>query len=697
MENIETLEQFKSGPVGDQQRWNDEMNASTKASKKWRNAGAKTVQRFKGGKKETRFRLNLFYSNISTVKAMMFGKLPEITFSRTNQDPNDDQARVAAMMLERMLSADIGTPNDQYSEALKQCLEDRLIPGMGVARVRYTFEEEEVQLAPVLDMEGNEIGEGGTENKITDEKAPIDYVYWQDFRWGPARIWSEVPWVAFRTLLTKDEVTDRFGEEVAKTISMESQKSYDEDDDDEENQDAWMRAEIWEIWNKDDKTVYWWNKSEDKILDKKDDPLKLTGFFPCPEPMASNVTTTAYMPIPDFKMTEDLYNEVDRLEARIALITEAVKVVGVYDQSVEGIKRMLTEGSENELIPVDNWAMLAEKGGINGVVDWMPIQEIAQTLKELIARRNDAKALLYEINGVSDIMRGAQASGGAVSATERQLEARFASVRIQALQDEFAKYATDLIRLRAEIVSKHFQPESIFIQANMEFSPDKELIKPAIQMIKSDLKLIWRIQVKPESVAMVDYAQLRDDRTSYITGLATFLQSAAPLVAQDPAATPMLLEMLKWGLAGFKGSQEVEGILDQAIQQMQDKLKQGGGQEQEKPDPEQIKAQAAQQAQQAEHQFEQQKFQAEQQALKEKWQYDMQAEQQTAQIRLSEIQAEAESKLQLEKAQALFNIEEEKNETSEANAREQFKHDLALELIAAQTAAHNLEAGHNGD
>jgi len=77
----------------------------------------------------------------------------------------------------------------------------------------------------------------------------------------------------------------------------------------------------------------------------KDDLLKLTGFFPCPEPMVANITTTAFMPIPDYKIGQDLYLEIDKLESRISLITEAVKVVGVYDQAAEGVKRLMSEGS----------------------------------------------------------------------------------------------------------------------------------------------------------------------------------------------------------------------------------------------------------------------------------------------------------------------------------------------------------------
>ena len=688
---IEQKSDFTEDKAGQFKRWQAEMNAAQSANKKWLKQGKKSVGKFLNDKNDTdteHFRLNLFHSNIKTVKAMMFGKLPEVTFNRQNQDFNDDAARVAAMMLERMLNADIGTPNDLYSQALRKNLEDRLLPGLGVSRVRYEFDEEEVQIAPVIDQQtGQTLQPASKQTQITNERAPVDYVFWRDFIWSPARSWEEVRWVGFKTRMTRDQLKQRFGDKTGEKIPLtetkfDADENYSEAED--PKQDAMMRAEIWELWSKEDKKIYWWCKGYDTILDSKDDHLNLTGFFPIPEPMTANVTTSAYMPIPDFVMAQDLYNEIDVLETRISKITEAVRVVGVYDDANVGVARMFTEGVENDLIPVDNWAMFAEKGGLAGTIDWLPVKEIAETLSYLIDRRNDAKALLYEITGISDIMRGATASaGGPVSATERALEARFASVRVQELQDQFAKYATDLIRLRAEIVSKHFQPESIVTQSNMETSPDAELIGPAIELIKNDQRLIWRIEVKPESVAMVDYAQLKEERTSYITALATFMQSSAPLVEMSPDAAPVLMEMLKWGLAGFKGSNEVEGVLDQAIKVMMQPKEES--EQQEPPSPEEIKAQM----EQAKQQHEVQMKQSDQQFEMQKVQAEMQREQQTAQIRQAEIAAENTAKLQQEEAQAILNMQEQEKESEEIMRRETHKADEAIRVLHAKPASSN--------
>jgi hypothetical protein len=273
---------------------------------------------------------------------------------------------------------------------------------------------------------------------------------------------------------------------------------------------------------------------------------------------------------------------------------------------------------------------------------------------------------LAQATGMADIMRGGSSAGGAVTATERSLESRYASVKIQALQDEFAKYATDLIRLRAEVIAKHFSPETIVEQSNMEHSPDQQLIGPAIELIKKNANLVWRINVKPESVAMVDYAQLKEERTAYMTALATFMQSSAPLVQQDPKAAPALMEMLKWGLAGFKGSSEIEGVLDQAINAMQAEEQKGGQEQQQPPSDAQLKMQM----EQGKQEYEMKKLEMTQQFEREKWQYESQRIQTEGQISGQQTQMEAQGDLQKEQAQFQFNMDEERNETTEFIKRE---------------------------
>ena len=692
--SIDSATEYKT-PGDKKALWEIELKAGLKAQERWHKRANRVVNRYTAGDRADTenftFQLNLFYSNIQTTQAMMFGRLPEISIDRRNTDFGDDAARVASSILQRMLQADIGKPNDQYSTSLKLNLQDRLITGLGVARVRYEMDKETRETAEQLDMNGQVVAEGFSEEVITSERAPLDYVHWRDCAWSPCRTWSELRWFGFKEMMTRDQLVERFGKEMGEAIPLTKTTRIVEDESlQEEAADSFKRGEVWEIWDKDKKQVIWYCADYEKLLDVKPDPFGLTGFFPVPRPMASNLTTSAYMPIPDFTMAQDLYNEIDNLETRIAMLTQAVKAVGVYNSAIDGVKRMLVEGVENDLIPVDNWAVFSENGGMQGIIDWLPIETIAGVLNQLIARRNDCKSQLFEISGMSDIMRGAAASaGGPVSATERALEARFASVRIAALQDEFSTYATDLIRLRAEIISKHFSPEQIVKQSNILNTPDgqdQQLIQQAVELIKNSQELVWRVQVRPESVAMVDFAALKQERTEYLMAVSQFLQSSGPLIEKEPASAPMLMEMLKWGLAGFKGSQDIEGVIDRAMEQMAQKLAQP---QEQQPDPEaqkmQMQMQLEQTKSQAAMQLEQAKNQGAMQLEQQGLQIDMQRIQAELQAKIQEKQADIQQDITKEKAQLEANTTEEQFETEQFMIRETHKADEAIRVELAKT------------
>ena len=102
---------------------------------------------------------------------------------------------------------------------------------------------------------------------------------------------------------------------------------------------------------------------------------------------------------------------------------------------------------------------------------------------------------------------------------------------------------------------------------------------------------MWRVEIRPESIAMVDYAQMQGERTQYLNAVATYIQSAQTLIKEMPEATPMLIAMLKWGLAGFRGAKEIEGVLDVALEGAQKAVQQGqmGGKDDKTADIERYK------------------------------------------------------------------------------------------------------------
>ena len=704
--NQESKVDPKDTPAGKYKYWAEELNNSMKARQPWWKKADKIVNRYIGkssahsrDENSSGFDLNLFHSNTKTLGDMLYGNTPKIDVSRRYAQPNDDVGRVAAEMMDRMLNMDIAENGSEIDAVFRSVLQDRLLAGLGCAKVRYTMESEEVLVQnpetgqPMQDAEGQPL----MEEKLISEDAPVDYYYWGDVLWGWCRNWADMPWIAFRSYMTKDELRERWGDDVAEGAKLKKQtkSTSNEGEEDRDTDSAWMKAEVWEVWCKESRTVHWIILGYDKQVEEKDDILGLSGFWPVPPFFIANVTTSLYSPTPDFVLAQDLYNEVDNLQTRIAVITEAVRLVGVYDASASNLGTMFDSSGDNQLIPVENWALFGENGGIQGQIEWLPLSDVVSALQQLIGVRDQTIALLQQTTGMSDVMRGSldnQYEG--VGQTETKT--KFGSVRIQALQEQFARFAGDLMQIKAEVICRHFSPETIYKRSNMEFSVDAELVPQAIDLLKQPESARIRVDIRPESVAMIDHQALKSERTEYMNAVATYLQSAQGIIENDPAAKPFILQLMQWGLAGFKGSSEIEGVIDKAIEASQEAEKNAEPEQ----DPAAMAAQAAQQLDAQKNEAKLAEVQAKAQAASQARQEDMQADIQTAaaqhqmkmaeinanlQAKVAETQVKMEADLVVEQAQAQSNIEQTQATVQGEMQKDVLEHNINMEGEQAKT------------
>lgn len=635
------MEDFQPTPAGWAKRWQVELASARECLKKWHEQGARINKRFRDErekKEDGDTRWNLFTSTVQTKMATLYGQTPKVSVTRRFADSEDDVARVAATMLERLLNSDIEKDSDTFADAVQYALEDRLLPGLGAVRVRYVAEFEEAGGAPAMLA-----ADGVTElapavpptPRKTYECADADYVHWKDTLWSPARVWHEVRWLAFGNDMSREQLVERFGADIGRRVPLNAAK-HTEEDGTEKKSTPWDRARVWEIWDKETRRVFWYVEGFSEVLDEKEDPLGLEGFWPCPRPLLANTTTSTLVPRPDFVLAQDFYDEIDLVSTRITLLERAIRVTGVYDKSAtDSVRRILSESTGNDLYAVENWAMHAEKGGMRGVIDWLPLEQITGALTSLRDYRRELVDALYQVTGMADIMRGA--SDPTETARAQGIKAKFGSVRLQRLQDEVARFASDIQKLKAEIISKHFDAATIIAASNIERTPDAPFAQEAAALIKSRL-MDYRVEVKPEAVSLTDFAALKSERLEVLSGISAFLQTMAPLAQALPGSLPFLLKMMQWAVSGLKGSSGIETVIDQAIAAAQQMPPQGAG-EQQQPDPKLL-------TQQLKGQQELAKLQAETQAD------------------LVRINAEVEADNQREQNQATWNVRE-------ASARQQ--------------------------
>ncbi len=642
-----TIERTKE--LSPKERWTQEISMAEQELKKFHERARKVVKRYlderdmiQTGNKW----FNVFYANTNIMESALYAQIPKPVVSRKFKDYQDDVARVAALMLERSITQDLDDPRDTYDATMRCAVQDRLIPGLAAAWLRLETDTAEIPYEDVTPDQSQPEAPAGYEPllKITDQRICVDYVFWQDYLFSPCRVWEERRWTGRRVYMDRAKLIKRFGKKLGEAIPLDYTPSKFSGDEHgaTPKHEVLKKARIYEIWDRETKTVLWVSKAYPKILDEKKDPLKLVGFEPTPKPMLANITTSNCTPRPDFYMIQDQYTELDTLNNRISMLLQACKVVGTYDKSAEGVSRMLQEGFDNELVPVDNWAAFAEKGGIKGTIDWLPLEVVVAALTQLVQNREIVKQQIYELTGISDIVRGATKASETLGAQE--LKSKFASMSIKKRQDEVARFAGEILRIKAEMQIKHFSPEMLIKKSNIMSTGQEnaQYVEKAIELLKSEEGFEWRIQVSADSIAQADYAMEKADRIEFLTMAGGYIERAGAFLAQKPEAAPLLTSMLKWGVAGFRNAAEIEGILDQELDKMSK-----APPPQPKPDPAMQKVQAEMQKMQAEGQIKAQEGQQKMQMEQQKNAATMQLEQQKAQMQLQMMQAELAQKERL--------------------------------------------------
>jgi hypothetical protein len=635
---IESLEESNLTDDSKYSRWREEITLAEKEAEEFLKQGYTVYDRYKDERKDadaSMRKFNIFSTNVGIMRSSLFSKIPKMEVKRRFGQAMDDPARVAAMMIQNILLQDLDDESCNYAQVLRYAITDRLCPGLGAAWLRLETETTEEILPAVTDpITGEMIQEEATFERVSSQEVPVDYVHWDDILISPCRTWEERRWVARRAFMDRDSLIKRFGEDKGKRVSLNYKPgTTGKQSDGNPTNDVLQKAVVYEIWDRQKKKVIWLSTGFGELLDEKADPLKLEDFEPFPKPLFATQSTNNVIPVSDFVMLQDQYNEMDTVNNRISILVDACKVAGVYDSSATGVQRMLEEGFENTLIPVDNWAMFAEKGGIKGQIDWLPLDQVVQALQYLRQAREDIKGQIYELSGISDIVRGDTKASETLGA--QKIKAQFASVRIQSLQDEVALFAQSLLQIKAEIICRHFTPEQILEQSNMKFYLDSQqapLIHAAMALIKGPHeKFEWRIKIQADSLAQADYQLEKQEKVEFINAVATFLQSAATMIEREPAMAPMMMDMLKFGVSGFRGASEMEGSIDSAMQMFQQKIDNPAP---PPPDPAAMKAQADAQVKQQDAQLKQQQGQQ-----------DMAIKQQEAMMRQQESQQEMRFKM----------------------------------------------------
>ena len=599
--------------------WRQRIQLASKTEAGWRKGAREIVKRYRDEKRKSGRKFNILWSNVETLKPAVYSNTPQPDVRRRYRDP-DPVARQAAEVLERALSAAIDSTeddDDSFDATMEAARDDMLLPGRGMVRVRYeaNFERVEPVIEPVMAADpetreqvivGSRFLVDGEEvepefddddeerqrpfvDRKVSERVWAEYVFWEDVRLGAARMWKDVPWIAFRHFMSRDDLKKSFGDSAAEVPLIATRQVGKEDDPAKPPADVFKLAVVWEIFDKDDRKRLFIADGHHEVIEEEDDPLELRQFFPTPKPLYAYKTTDSMVPIPEFTQYQDQADELDEVTARINLLVRELKAKGLYDAAVKEIID-LKSASDGEMLPIDTAEKLRQNGGLDQAIFMWPLQEIARAIVVLIDHRNRLKQEIFELTGLSDIIRGSTDPRETKGA--QQLKAGFGKMRMTPRQKPMALFARDTLRLMAELMAENFDA------ATFEQMTGLQVTDEVMAVLREDKLRQFRVDIETDSTVQPDAEVEKAEAVELLSSVTGYLEQSAAIAQAAPTVVPMLMELLKFGLRRFKISRTLEQQLDEMAETLVQQASQP--QQQQQQDPEVLKLEQDGQLRQAE-------------------------------------------------------------------------------------------------
>lgn len=587
-------------------KWIERVNAASKLEKDWLDDAQMATKAYTNEEKaETtektlgkRYDFNILFANVETIVPAVINSSPVPDIRRRFNDP-DPAARVVSDILERAISVQIDDSRLQVE--LEAAAQDAFLAGRGIVRIKFhgdvvggeptkeeledaadedaadlrdrdPYEADEQSLSSgdgdVLDAErvdgsAGRIGHNGGPSleRLENERISFEAVSWKDYRHGPSKRWQDRPWDAFRFVISKEDEGDSFDSDLIRSQFDES----------ETNTWAESGEDIcgWEIWCRKTKKVYFVNDNG-VMLKVVDDPLGLTGFFPVPTPMQPIEITGRMKPVNPFSIYRKLADQLDTISKRIDVLTKAMKVKGWYAGNEETLKSVV-DLEDDEFAPIPDGELWSKSaGGIAAAIAFWPIEKFIVALQQLYSAREQTKQAIYEITGISDIVRGA--SSASETATAQNIKSQWGSLRIQKMQRMMERYARDLFVMMTEIIATRFtfrtlqEMTSIPILTAPTDTPEQVQLKNGvIALLRGKLAMYYRIDVESDSTIRADLTRQKAEVSQFLQGASAYFAAVAPLVQQGALPADAAVEIFASTSRMFNLGKSVEDTLEKMV------------------------------------------------------------------------------------------------------------------------------------
>lgn len=621
--------------------WLARISAAEQAEKDWledaRLAEVAYTGETKGQRGGKALDFNILYANVETIVPAIINSPPKPDV-RGRWGDDDPVAKDVSQVIERGIT--IFVDDSALQTEMESAGQDGFLAGRGLVRLRFFADvggevtpndvqdlaedadedETETEDANATEADGDDAEDA---EEVSNERIAFEAVSWKDYRHGPARRWDQRPWEAYRHAFSTEDI-EGFSDK-----ALVSSQTDPEDNANNPTSDG-VEVTVWEIWCRRSRKVKFVEATTGKVLKIVDDPLSVPGFYPCCTPIQPIEVVGRLKPVNPYSIYKKLADELDQTTKRIAKVTAAMKVKGWYAGDSTDMAAVFNAG-DNEFVPISNAEVWASHGGIQGAMAFWPIEKFIQVLQQLYANREATKQAIYEITGISDIVRGATKATETLGA--QQIKSQWGSLRIQKMQRMMERAARDLFVMMASILCKKFSAKTLQEMTGVQLLPTEADMTPVIpriapemteeqanaarqeavmleqkrqqklahlqavnDLLENGLSRNYRVDVESDSTVRADLTQKKAEQAEFLQGTAAYFQAVAPMVQSGTMSREGALELFAATARLFTLGKSTEDALDREIAAARERTQ---NPQPDQPDPETIRAQLEVQKQEA--------------------------------------------------------------------------------------------------
>jgi len=357
-------------------------------------------------------------------------------------------------------------------------------------------------------------------------------------------------------------------------------------------------------------------------------------------------------------------------------------------------------------------------------------------LNQLYAAREQCKQVIYEVTGISDIIRGSTVASE--TATAQSIKSQWGTMRLKRNQGEVQRYCRDLLRLMLEIAATKFSEKTWVEMTSLPYATEQETaqaqmvlqayqqqqmmqqrygemqnfsdgqpvpmtIPPAVQqaqatmqkpqwsqvleLLKNDMQRSYQIDIETNSTVLPEAIEDQKNIAEVMTALGQYLQGVTPLIQQGAFPFEAAKAMMTAVVRRYQFGDEIEQYINEMKSPPPPQTPA------EKPDNsmqvKQMELQASQASEQAAGQLELQKIEANRVVEQGRAATQMKIKQMEidAQAQIEAMRIQSQQELESSKIAAQQALESAKIESQQAIEAAKIQSSESLEMYKANLQA----------